>query len=333
MEQLFPSDFSAGTGFRPGLEYTRNPTAGGQLVLVARPSMTARDLHPSFQISQDLTTWKLVRAEPFPRAAGLMEFRFPMGDSPSSFIRTSAEVRTTPLDRTTGGDLPLSMMGIPAGRIIMGSPAEAAWNARNVQITQPFWMSRTEVTRAQFAAVMNLTAPVPGNADFPVTEISWDDAALFAAQLTSSELPAGRLPSGYIYRLPTEAEWEYASAGGTELETWLPAFATLSDCAWFAENSFAVSHRVGLKAPNAWGLRDMYGNAAEWVADWNSSVSAGVHTDPSGPASGTTRTVRGGHFNLGVSSQTSWWRSSTEPSTLSPNLGFRIALAPPLQRP
>ena len=326
--QLFPAEFLPGTGFQPYSEYRSMPVPGWQLALLARPSLTARDLQPAFEISQDLIAWRRVNPETYSRDGGWMEYRFSSSVASTAFIRTSAEVWTRPLDRVTGGGVPLRMAGIPAGRIILGSQTAPAFNASNAQITQSFWLSTTEVTRAQYASTMNLTAPLPGEVDFPVTVVSWEEAKLFADRLTSIE--SGRLPAGYGYRLPTEAEWEYASAGGTELETWLPIFTALHDCAWFAENSFAVSHRVGLKQPNAWGLYDMYGNAAEWVSDWSGSLRAGVQIDPSGPVSGTFRAVRGGHFNLGASAQSSWWRSSTEPGTLSPNLGFRIALAPPL---
>jgi formylglycine-generating enzyme required for sulfatase activity len=120
--------------------------------------------------------------------------------------------------------------------------------------------------------------------DLPVEEVSWNDAQEFLKKLNAVE-------KGARYRLPTEAEWEYAARAGQSGEP-----ATLDAVAWYSENSGSQTHAVGQKQANGWGLYDMLGNVWEWCADWNDSEYYGKSpsVDPPGPASGTTRVLRGG---------------------------------------
>ncbi|MEO2029662.1 MAG: formylglycine-generating enzyme family protein [Fuerstiella sp.] len=128
----------------------------------------------------------------------------------------------------------------------------------------------------------------------PVENVSWDDAVEFCRKL--SELPAEK-SAGYVYRLPTEAEWEYACrAGTTTAYSFGDSKSELGEYAWYRKNSGDTTHPVGGKPPNAWGLYDMHGNVLEWCQDWYEYYPSGSVTDPTGAASGPYRVYRGGSW-------------------------------------
>ena len=140
---------------------------------------------------------------------------------------------------------------------------------QQVTLTKGFWMGKYEVTQAQYKAVMGSNpAKNYGVGDnYPVYYVTWHDATNFCAKLNAQEKAAGRLPNGYEYTLPTEAQWEYACRAGTTGDYNVNG-ATLSDLGWYADNSNSKTHPVGQKKPNAWGLYDMHGNVCEWSFDW-----------------------------------------------------------------
>ena len=159
--------------------------------------------------------------------------------------------------------------------------------AHRVRITKPFEIARFEVTQAQWAAIMGENYSQFKGPDRPVENVSWQDAQEFLRRLTARN-------DGYLYRLPTEAEWEYAArAGATEA---FPGVAY--ELGWYYENSNEQTHPVGTKKPNAWGVYDMSGNVYEWMQDWydESYYRAGDDIDPIGPPSGRYRTIRGGSW-------------------------------------
>lgn len=225
----------------------------------------------------------------------------------------------------------IECLPIPAGRFQMREGGQL----KEVQISRPFLLGKTEVTQGQFKTVM---ASEPwtneGNVrlgdDYPAV-VTWEDAAAFCEKLTANERRSGALKSDEEYRLPTEAEWEYACRAG---ET--TAFASgederlLAEHAWFEENTRSrgeyYAHKVGTKKPNAWGLHDMHGNVPEWCSDYYAMLSGGI--DPTGPKSGSRRVFRGG----------GWWCNAADckseargfaPSYLDVRLlGFRVARAP-----
>jgi len=128
--------------------------------------------------------------------------------------------------------------------------------------------------------------------------VSWYDATAYCDALTQRERAAGRIATNRVYRLPTEAEWEYACRGWTSTRFSYgddPGYTNLTNCAWYDGNSGRTTHPVGQKLPNPWGLYDMHGNVWEWCLDWwSDSLPGGIALDPQGPATGSDRVLRGG---------------------------------------
>jgi formylglycine-generating enzyme required for sulfatase activity len=236
----------------------------------------------------------------------------------------------------------LEFVRIPAGKFRMGSPdgdreARAFEKPQHeVTVSKPFYLGRYEVTQAQWEAVMgsnpytldrsNPYYNLPGMAQritrpsHPAT-VSWNDAQRFINRLNEIE-------GGNRYRLPTEAEWEYAArAGTTTAYSFGDNVADLDRYAWHGEN-FATggTHPVGQKAPNPWGLHDVHGNAWEWVQDWfdpNFYASSPL-VDPTGPAQGSERVVRGGSWHATASSWRTAFRRDYEPDYRGISIGFRL---------
>ena len=210
---------------------------------------------------------------------------------------------------------------------MMGSPASDAVRCDNetqhqVTISKPFWMGMTQVTQAQWQALMgNNPSNFKGN-DLPVEQVSWDDVVSFCKKLTDWALAAGTLPAGYECRLPTEAEWEYACRAGTT-----GAYAgDLDRMGWYDKNSDFTSHAVAGKDPNAWGLYDMHGNVGEWCQGWYGDYPAGAVIDPIGPVAGDWRVSRGGGWLYPSILCRSANRGRCRPDGRDMNLGFRVAL-------
>jgi formylglycine-generating enzyme required for sulfatase activity len=194
-----------------------------------------------------------------------------------------------------------------------------------VRLTQAFYLGQNEVTQAQYQQVMgsNPSRFKENGSDAPVEMVSWDDAVTFCQRL--SALPAEK-GARRVFRLPTEAEWEYAARAGT-----MTAFcfgdeeAGLSDYAWWSGNSGGKTHAVGQKKSNALGLFDVHGNVQEWCADWFSAeyYAKSPTIDPVGPDSGASRVLRGGSWfpgDLGCA-----YRSGYTPVGRDRSVGFRVA--------
>jgi len=214
---------------------------------------------------------------------------------------------------------------IPAGSFSMGNPdgERDERRLRTVNITRPFLMQRTEVTQAQWRDVMG-TAPSHFSAcgdTCPVENVSWKDIQEFLEALNR------RIP-GRNFRLPTEAEWEYAArAGATDDGN---SSVPLGERGWHSNNSGNRSHPVAQKQPNGWGLHDMYGNVGEWVQDWYDGNYPGASpvNDPTGPSSGSERVVRGGSWIVPPLFTRASSRDNAAPSERSNFRGFRLVASP-----
>ncbi len=201
-----------------------------------------------------------------------------------------------------------------------------------VTINQGFWMSKYETTQEEYQSVMGSNPSYfKGDARRPVETVSWVDATNYCGKLMVRELAAGRLPSGYRYRLPTEAEWEYACRAGTTTRYNYgddPDYMQLGNYAWYSSNSDGTTHPVGLKEPNAWGLHDMHGSLWEWCLDWYGTYPGGSVTDPWSPNAGSSRVFRGGGWSGSGRFCRSALRNGNPPATRSYGIGFRPVLAP-----
>ena len=222
------------------------------------------------------------------------------------------------------GAKPLEMRLIPAGTFMMGSPDNEQDHASDecpqhqVTISQPFFLGKYEVTQAQWQAIMgNSPSDYQGN-NLPVEKVSWNDCQDFITAL--NQLGQG------TFRLPTEAEWEYACRAGTTTRFYWgddPDYSQIMDYAW--NRNPDGTNEVGMKLPNAFGLYDMSGNVWEWCQDWFSLYSSNAQTDPTGPTGrGSLRIIRGGGWDNYAMYSRSAFRNCYLP-TLSLNyLGFRL---------
>lgn len=230
------------------------------------------------------------------------------------------------------------MARIPAGEFQMGSAAgnEDEQPAHRVRITQPFEMSKCEISQAQWETVMadphagpSAGRPTPQGAvvgsapshfkgpSLPVDNVSWDDIQVFLKRLNARD-------PGQRYRLPTEAEWEYACRAGK------PDAASLEATTWYKQNSDARTQPVAQKQPNAWGLYDMLGNVSEWVQDWYAAdyYAQSPATNPQGPESGSYRVYRGGCWFDADKYCRPALRRFDFPVSRFYNVGFRVVRTP-----
>ena len=228
---------------------------------------------------------------------------------------------------------------IPAGTFIMGSPETEKDRRDNeaqhqVAITKAFWIGTTQVTQAQYEKVIGNNPScfqselIEGDSsNHPVECVTWHDVMEFCKRLSKRHEEE---KAGFHYRLPTEAEWEYACRAGSESSfSFGERTKLLGEYAWFwdnCDNSYGT-HPVGMKKPNTWGLYDMHGNVFEWCADWASDYPTGSVVDPMGPAEGWTRVNRGGSFGDHAADCRSAYRNWTELSDSCYDLGFRLALS------
>ena len=215
------------------------------------------------------------------------------------------------------------LVPIPAGTFTMGEAnGDDNETPHKVTLTQPFHLGQYEVTQEQYEKVMGTNPSNFKGGQNPVEQVDWNDAVEFCRKL--SALPAEK-KAGYVYRLPTEAEWEYACRAGTTTRySFGDSDSQLGDYAWYDKNSEDTTHPVGGKKPNGWGLYDMHGNVWEWCQDWYGSYPRGSATDPTGAASGSIRVSRGGGWNLISDYCRSAYRYWRTPDFRGIYLGFRV---------
>ena len=162
--------------------------------------------------------------------------------------------------------------------------------------------------------------------------MTWDNATNYCGLLTTAERTAGRIPSTWAYRLPTEAEWEYGCRAGARTTRFGYgddiSDAALVNYAWYSFNNSSTTHPVEQKLANPWGLMDMHGNVWEWCQDWHGTYPGGSETDPQGPGTGSDRVARGGCWYDFASFCRSAFRYHFNPAGARDSLGFRVVLAP-----
>jgi formylglycine-generating enzyme required for sulfatase activity len=218
----------------------------------------------------------------------------------SEVAATSAEI---PKDLTLdlGGGVKMETVLIPAGIFTMGSgkgPFEGERPAHKVTISRPFYMGKYPVTQEQWQAITGTDPSRVKGAKRPVDGVSWEDAQEFCRAVSAK--------AGKTVRLPTEAEWEFACRAGSMTDYCFgDSEAALAEYAWYEGNSSGVTHAVGEKKPNAWGLYDMHGNVWEWCQDWYDPryYANSPRVDPQGPARSSlgAHVLRGGAWHVEAS--------------------------------
>ena len=211
-----------------------------------------------------------------------------------------------------GKGIKLEIVLIPAGKVMMGEPGKD----HEVTLTKPYYMGKYEVTQEQWEGVMGYNPSRVKGAKLPVTVVSWEDCQEFIKKLNAK--------TNGGYRLPTEAEWEYACRAGTTTAYSFGDSLTKSDANIDGDSIKAV----GSYKPNAFGLYDMHGNVWEWCEDWMADYPAGALTDPKGPGTGTSRVLRGGSFFFNESFARSSVRVNYTPTNRLSTDGFRLARTP-----
>ena len=236
----------------------------------------------------------------------------------------------------------LDMIWIKPGTFMMGSPKgelgrDDEDEARHqVTLSAGYWLGKYEVTQAQYEAIMGTNPSLFKGTDLPVGMVTWNDANEFCKKLTAIEKTAGRLPEGYIYSLPTEAQWEYACRAGTttalnsgkNITNDYGVCPNMDEVGWYRYNSDSKPHPVGQKQPNAWGLYDMHGNIVEWCLDlYKEHYPTSPVTDPVELNTGdASRVSRGGSWGF----DPLWCRSAARLplEETAEDIGFRVALVP-----
>ena len=235
---------------------------------------------------------------------------------------TSGSVITIPVKN----GISIEMVKVEAGSFNMGAtpemqaPYEVEKPVHRVTLTNNYYIGKYEVTQALWQAVMGSNPSYFKGDDLPVEKVSWDDCQDFISKLNAM--------TGKRFRLPSEAEWEYAARGGKKSRGYQYSGSnTLGDVAWYYGNSGPKTHAVGTKQPNELGIYDMTGNVWEWCQDWFGSYSSSPQTNPTGAASGSIRVCRGGSWNYSAGLCRTSYRGNNSPDDRFSYLGLRLVLS------
>ena len=226
----------------------------------------------------------------------------------------------------TVGGVSINMVKVEAGSFIMGCTSEQGCDCdsdespyHRVTITQDYYIGKFEVTQELWEAVMGTNPSSWKTYDRPVVKVSWKDAQEFCAELNRM--------TGRHFRLPTEAEWEFAARGGKKAtNAKYSGSSSIANVAWYTGNSDGQTHPVGKMRPNELGIYDMSGNVWEWCQDWCGNYSSASQTDPQGPYSGSYRALRGGGWNSRERNCRVSTRLKCDPEFRNDNMGFRLVL-------
>ena len=207
--------------------------------------------------------------------------------------------------------IPYKMLPIKGGDFYMGIEGDEEAQKHKVTLSD-YMIGETEIPQSIWEAVMGSNPSRHVGPNYPVEQISWNDCQLFIARVNKL--------SGQTFRLPTEAEWEYAANGKNENIT------KLDDYAWYAVNSGHTTHAIGVKSPNCWGLKDMFGNVWEWCSDRHAVYSKSDVKDPKGPETGDMNVFRGGGCGSEAETCSPTFRGACMPEENADALGVRLAM-------
>ena len=222
-------------------------------------------------------------------------------------------------------DIMRNMVYVEGGTFTMGATSEQQNPDDDEKPTHrvslsSFYIGKYEVTQALWKAVMGSNPSNWKGDNLPVEKVSWNDCQTFLRKLNTM--------TGKNFRLPTEAEWEFAARGGNRSRGYQYSGSNvLSDVAWYDDNSGSKTHNVGTKAPNELSIYDMSGNVWEWCQDWKGSYSSSTQTNPKGPSSGSNRVGRGGGWNSFARYCRVAYRIIIAPDNGGSGLGLRLALS------
>ena len=232
----------------------------------------------------------------------------------------------TNLSLTVNG-VSFDMVYVEGGSFDMGATSEQGsdaydWEKPVHRVTlSGYYIGKCEVTQELWEAVMGSNPSYFKGAQNPVEQVSWNDCQEFISRLNSL--------TGRTFRLPTEAEWEYAARGGNKSRHFKYSGSdNIGNVAWYWDNSGYETHAVGTKSPNELGIYDMSGNVWEWCSDWYGDYSAGAQTNPQGPSSGSYRVLRGGSWSNNARDCRVSYRSSNGPNYGIKIFGLRLVLVP-----
>ncbi len=218
------------------------------------------------------------------------------------------------------------MVAVNGGTFTMGATSEQGSDAGSDEFPthsvtlSDYYMGKFEVTQELWKAVMGSNPSYFNGSNLPVERVSWNDSQEFITKLNGL--------TGANFRLPTEAEWEYAARGGSESGGYKYSGSnSINDVAWYYDNSDYKTHSVGTKSPNELGIYDMSGNVYEWCQDWYGSYSSGSQTNPYGPSSGSARVVRGGSWRIIARYCRVSFRTYNSPDYRINYLGFRLVVS------
>ena len=329
-----------------GLTVTR-PNGGEILIAGSDEDLTWEGVMPAEPVRLEYSTDGGIKWITITDSAVDLRYRWRVPKSSSDRCLLRATARPRPF-------VPISMILIPSGTFKMGDISGRGvendeYPPHDVTITRPFLMSRTEVTQAQWESVMGYNPSTFKADSLPVEMVSWVDAVTYCNRRSRIEgLDTCYRQNGSVYtcdfnangyRLPTEAEWEYACRGGTQTDfhtgdmansKCLPLDSALDRAGWYCGNNNTGSSLVAGKEPNAFGLYDMHGNVWEWCWDWYlpSRYPSTPQTDPTGPSSGSRRITRGGSWSTNATFCRSASRGMNYTGSRSSADGFRVVRTP-----
>ena len=249
----------------------------------------------------------------------------PKKTQPARQAQQQKPAASTSMPKVSLDDIMRNMVYVEGGTFTMGATSEQKKPDDDEKPTHrvslsSFYIGKYEVTQALWKAVMGSNPSSYKGDNLPVENVSWNDCQTFLRKLNAM--------TGKNFRLPTEAEWEYAARGGNLSRGYqYSGSKKIDDVAWYRNNSGSKTHNVGTKAPNELGIYDMSGNVWEWCQDWYGDYHGYSQTNPTGPSCGANRVYRGGSWGSGAWLCRVAFRDNYTPGSRGNGLGLRLALS------